>query len=79
MLAALAETCAQQYAKGDSAQGAASLSKMLCQLPKDNLDKTLVSILHECVNDLAEFGDTRLEIILLSLHTLNIVLRQNGN
>jgi hypothetical protein len=52
---------------------------MLRQLPTDNLDKTLVSILNECAKSLAEFGDTRLEFILLSLHTLDLALRQNGN
>jgi HEAT repeat protein len=79
MLAALAETCARQYAEGDSAQGAASLNEMLCQLPKDNLDKTLISILNECSRGLTEFNSTRLEFILLSLHTLDTILRQNGD
>jgi HEAT repeat protein len=72
------ETCAEHFALGDSAQGAALLQEMLGQLPKDNLDKTLVSILHECASGLAEFRDTRLELILLSLHTLDLALRQNG-
>jgi MFS-type transporter involved in bile tolerance (Atg22 family) len=77
--ATLTETCARHFAEGDSVQGAAILKDLLCQLPKDNLDKTLVSILHECANGLAEFGHTRIEFILLSLHTLDLALRQNGN
>ena len=77
--AALAETCGQCFAQDDSLQATAILKDMLRQLPTDNLDKTLVSILNECAKSLAEFGDTRLEFILLSLHTLDLALRQNGN
>ncbi|MBN1994019.1 MAG: MFS transporter [Anaerolineae bacterium] len=75
----LTETGAQHFAKGDSAQGATLLQEMLRQLPEDNLDKSLVSVLHECADSLAQFGNTRIEFILLSLHTLNIALRQDDN
>jgi hypothetical protein len=78
-LAASTEKCAGCFAQGDSAQGAALLKDILGQFPKGNLDKTLVSILNECVSGLAKFGDTRIEFILLSLHTLDLALRQNGN
>jgi hypothetical protein len=46
-------------------------------LPKNYLAPPRVSILNECVRSLAEFGDTRIEFILLSLHTLDLALRQN--
>jgi len=71
------EACSRAFAQGDSARGAALLKKMLDQLPKDHLDPILVSVLDGCAGNLAEFGDTRLEFILLSLHTLDLVLRQN--
>ena len=74
--ASLTETGAQYFATGNWSKGATILQEMLCQLPKDRLDDSLVHILHECQRGLAEFTGTRLELILLSLHTLNLALKQ---
>jgi hypothetical protein len=49
---------------------------MIKQLPIDGLDKSLGCILGECAAGLAEFGSTRPELILLTLHSLAIALRQ---
>ncbi|MBI1878486.1 MAG: hypothetical protein HYR94_09710 [Chloroflexi bacterium] len=57
-------------------QGASQLQALLCQLPKTEFDPTLTCILDECATSLAEFGATRLEFILLSLHALNLALPQ---
>ncbi len=71
------ETCAGQFAQDDSSQGTATLLEILNQFPPDNLGKPLNCILNGCAGGLAQFGDARIEYILLSLHTLNIALRQN--
>jgi len=72
------ETCTAYFAQGDLKQGAAALKEILADLPTNDLDKTLVCILNECAGGLAEFGGSRTEFILLSLHALNIALRQNN-
>lgn len=73
----LAEECARQFAQNNLPEGAALLREMLCQvLHQENLAPPLPDILRECAGGLAEFGATRLEFILLSLHTLNIAIPQ---
>jgi HEAT repeat protein/predicted MFS family arabinose efflux permease len=72
----LAEACAECYARGDLSGGASYLKDMIHALPTHGLDETLVCILDECAAGLAEFRSTRLEFVLLSLHTLDIALRQ---
>jgi hypothetical protein len=75
-LISLIKMCAEQFARSNPAQGARLLKEMIGEIPKDNLDPTLIYILQECTNGLAEFGASRLEFILLSLHALNIALPQ---
>jgi hypothetical protein len=72
----LAEQSANYYAQGDPDQGTALLSDLIDQLAPVTLDKTLVYILHECARNIAEFGHSRPEFLLLSLHTLNLALTQ---
>jgi hypothetical protein len=75
-LASLAEKCAESFAEGDTHQGTVLLREMIGQLPPAALDKSLARILQECACNLADFGDSRLEFVLLSLHTLNNALQQ---
>jgi MFS family permease len=72
----LASICAEHFAQGDSVKGVSLLKELLGNLPTAKIDPTLACILGECASGLAEFGDTRLEFILLSLHTLNLALHQ---
>jgi hypothetical protein len=72
----LAETCGRCFAQGDRSGGAGYLLEMIQMLPAQRLDETLTFILDECAAALAEFGGTRFELILLSLHSLDIALRQ---
>ncbi len=71
--------CAEHFAQGDSLAGVQTLRQLLRQLPKTRVDPTLACTLSECAAGLAQFGDTRLEFILLSLHSLNLALPQLGS
>ena len=71
-----AEACAKCFARGDLSGSAIHLKDMIHALPTHGLDETLVCILDECAAGLAEFGSTRLEFVLLSLHASDIALRQ---
>jgi MFS family permease len=73
---ALTEACAGCFARGDLSSGASHLKDMIDGVPTHDLDDTLIFILGECAAGLAEYGCTRFEFILLSLHTLDIALRQ---
>jgi len=75
-LGALVEACAGCFAQGDLSGGAACLGDMIQRLPTRSLDESLGCILGECAAGLAEFGGTRPELILLTLHSLDIALRQ---
>ncbi len=75
-LAALAETCAADYAQNNSSQATHFLQKMIQQIPRDRLDQALARILDQCSHSLADFGYSHQEIILLSLHSLDIALRR---
>jgi HEAT repeat protein/MFS family permease len=79
ILAELAGQSAESFAQSDSAKGVALLKEMICQAPLPESEPALKQILDECTNSLEAFGDTRIEFILLSLHTLNITLHQNGH
>lgn len=75
-LTTLVENCAEHFAQNNSLKGVQILSELLGELSKTGVDPTLVDILSQCATGLDEFGDNRLEFILLSLHTLNITLHQ---
>ena len=77
--AALAETCAQRFAEGNLAEGTTLLEEMIADVPTGGIDGTLLQILHECGRCLGEFGHTRVEFILLTLHSLDAALRQVGS
>ncbi|MEW5957054.1 MAG: MFS transporter [Chloroflexota bacterium] len=72
----LIDDCAQDFARGNSAAGTARLRELLGRLSEQRLDDRLAHMLPECDRSLALFDDTRLELILLALHTLQLALRQ---
>jgi len=76
---AATETCAAYFAGGDLAQGAAELKNIMDRFSTANPGPKLAAIFQECARGLADYGDTRIEFIILTLHTLDIALRQNGN
>ena len=76
---ALAETCAQRFAEGNLAEGTTLLEEMIADMPTGGIDETLLQILHECDRCLGECGHTRVEFILLTLHSLDAALRQVGS
>jgi hypothetical protein len=59
-------------------EGALQLKALIRQVPAGNLNGALLSVLRGCESGLSEFGDTRLEFILLALHSLDIALRQSS-
>jgi HEAT repeat protein/MFS-type transporter involved in bile tolerance (Atg22 family) len=70
-----AEACAQGFAQGDVSQGVVYLQELIDQVHVGDVNQTLACILRECRRGLAEFGGTRFEFILLSLHALEMALR----
>ena len=75
----LAETCAQRFAEGNLAEGTKLLEEMIADMPTGGIDETLLQILRECDRCLGECGHTRVEFILLTLHSLDAALRQVGS
>jgi HEAT repeat protein len=73
-LADLAGECAEYFAQHDSRQGRRLLQKMIYELPPAGLDQALICISRECGQDLADVEDGHFEVLLLSLHTLDIAL-----
>ena len=75
-LAEVAEASANSFASGKLESGVTSLATMLQWLPKKDLDETIVEVSLRCIGGLQEFGDSRKEYILLSLHTLDSAFGQ---
>ena len=63
--------CAAALGRNDLARGAEMLTRLIRTLPADELRDPHAVILRDCADRLAEFRDTRLEYILLCLHTVN--------
>ena len=68
------ESCAAKFAQGESNPGASQLQEITLHLSQTWPNTPQAQILAQCAAGLAEFGESRLEIILLSLHTINIIL-----
>lgn len=68
--------CAAEFAQGNTAPGAAKLQQLIGHMAQHHPPDPLADILNECAACLAQFDDSRLEIILLSLHTLDIALHR---
>ncbi|MCB9079820.1 MAG: MFS transporter [Anaerolineaceae bacterium] len=77
-LARQMDPCAAGFAQGDLAAGARQLHTIIKTLLPVLPAEPPTAILAECATDLAHFDPDRLEVILLSLHTLDIALRQIG-
>ena len=77
-LAEVAEVSAKSFAAGEIGSGVTSLATMLQWLPKRDLDETIVEVSQRCIDGLQEFGDSRKEYILLSLHTLDTAFQPVG-
>jgi len=68
------EQCSHHFAQGDMSQGATVLIDLIAQLPQEKFEPSLAYLLQACTDNLAEFGCTRLEYLLLSLHALDTAL-----
>jgi hypothetical protein len=49
---------------------------MMLWLPNQDLDDIMAEVLRRCIASLQEYGGTRKEYVLLSLHTLETVFNQ---
>lgn len=68
----LLKTCADNLARDDFTQGVAHLRQAFGLLPESKYDGHTDLILQTCAQHLAEFEASRMEYILLALHTLTI-------
>jgi MFS family permease len=72
---ALADECAESFARGEMHEGAALLARLISQLPKERCTETCVAILEECEKQINFEAETRQEYVLLALHTLHTAWR----
>ena len=72
----VAEASSKSFASGDIDSGIASLRTMLAWISSSDLDKNTAVVLQWCIDGLEEYGDTRKETILLSLHTLDTAFKE---
>ena len=75
-LAEVAEVSANNFALGDLDSGVTSLATMMHWLSTNGLDETTDQVLRRCIDGLQEFGASRKEYILLSLHALDTAFGQ---
>ncbi len=75
-LAEVAEVSANNFALGDLDSGVTSLATMMHWLSTNGLDETIDQVFRRCIDGLQEFGASRKEYILLSLHTLDTAFGQ---
>ena len=71
----LADDCAEALAKNDLVHGTVLLRKVINSLPLEKFGETFRIILSDCAEHLNELAATRVEYIVLSLHTINAVLK----
>jgi HEAT repeat protein len=71
-LTASIHDCANALARNNLDEGALLLEQLLVQLPSARFGESCVLILEECAKRLGEFKATRLEYLLLALHTANV-------
>jgi MFS family permease len=64
--------CADALARNNMGQGVALLVRLIQQLPAENFDEASYLILQGCARYLAKPEATRLEYILLALHTMSV-------
>ncbi|MDO8303787.1 MAG: MFS transporter [Sedimentisphaerales bacterium] len=79
-LAAIARRCSRAFEDGNTEQGAAALTELLIKtLPTDRINEPFATILADCAQRLKEFGAARSEYLLLSIHTLERVIKSPHN
>jgi hypothetical protein len=65
------EDCAKSFGEGDVSGGVATLRQVLENVAAVEDDETIKETMQRCNRALAQGGDTRLDLILLSLHVLD--------
>jgi hypothetical protein len=66
------DTSINEFASGNIDQGITHLVKVLEALPTDDLEESTRLVLDECINSLNEYGQDRIEYLILALHILNV-------
>jgi HEAT repeat protein len=64
------EQCEDALAREDLQQGAESLVRVLRLVPRRELGEPVSSVLRECAERLDEFGEERIEYVVLAINTL---------
>lgn len=78
LIETIAEGCEQNFSRGNTAAGAACVRTLMTWLPTEHLDENLAEMLKACAQCLSQFGSSRKEILLLSLHVLDAAFEQVG-
>jgi HEAT repeat protein/MFS family permease len=65
----LIDECADTLARQDLEHGVRLISQVVLQLPMDEVREACRLILQDCAERLEEFGTTRIEYVILALHT----------
>jgi HEAT repeat protein len=69
----LMEDCAEALARQQLERGVALLGCVIGLLPLEELDASCRVILQECAERIDEFGVQRIEYVILTLHTMNVL------
>lgn len=72
----LLDQCSRQFGANENKAGITTLIDVLALVEAMSISKAQAAILAACRQNLAEYGDSRLEFILLSLHTMHTALRR---
>ncbi|MDO9464348.1 MAG: MFS transporter [bacterium] len=73
------DDCAEALAENDLQRGTTLLSDVIDNLPVKEFGKTFAAILKDCAERLDEFGASRIEYLILSLHTIDAALNSVKN
>jgi hypothetical protein len=72
----LMDECADTLARQDLEQGVPLMSQVILQLPVEQASEACRLILQDCAERLDEFGTTRIDYIVLALHTAKTALER---
>jgi len=73
------DDCAEAFAENDLQRAVALLKSVINNLPVEDFGKTFAVILKDCAERLDEFGASRIEYLILSLHTIDAALNSVRN
>lgn len=73
------DDCAEAFSENDLQRGIVLLRKVINNLPVENFGETFAAILKDCAKRLDEFGASRIEYLILSLHTIDAALNSVKN